>query len=705
MGRIRLLDREVSELIAAGEVIDRPASACKELLENAIDAGAHKIVIEIKNGGVAYLRVTDDGGGIAPEDVPLAFLRHATSKLSSAQELSEIRTMGFRGEALASIAAMARVELLTRTPGAQAGLRYGIEGGEETGSGPAGCPPGTSVILRDLFYNTPARMKFLKRDVSEAGAVAGVIEHAAVSHPDIAFHFIRDGKTLLQTPGNGRAEDAVYAVWGRDFFHSLVPAEYDAGGVRMKGFISKPAAGRGNRAMQHFFINSRPIRSKLLMAALEQGYRESMMKGKFPACVLDILLPPGVYDINVHPAKLEVRFADEKRVFDAVYYGVKSALLPLEPQGIAAQLSASEKAASPAPPSPEAQRHPLPGEKRPGAPLASSSKTGGEQAELSAFRISLEGAPIAQLLAAARQDFPAAGAESLEPEGAPGDVRPLEAAGARACAFKAGGGSAPSPEPGDYPLREPAGMSQRLAGWETLPACSRLAEGDSQQPMPGIGQPAQGPGQAAEASQPAAAQGSLFPEPDGGRFAGARLIGELFATYLLLECGEQLILIDKHAAHERLLYEKLKGGQRVERQVLLTPIPVQLPREQAALLLAEEKALSGLGFAVEDFGGGSLLIREIPTMLPLEDAAGSLQEIAQQLEEGGAGHVQRIDDIYHSMACKAAIKAHDRNDPLELQALIGLLNAHENVRFCPHGRPIAAAVSAAAIEKLFGRRA
>jgi DNA mismatch repair protein MutL len=652
LGKIHLLEKEVAELIAAGEVIDRPASACKELVENAMDAGAHKITVEIQGGGIRLLRVRDDGSGMDPEDVPLAFLRHATSKLQQAEELYRIRTMGFRGEALASIAAVARVELLTRPAGSETGMRYCIEGGEQTQSGPAGCPPGTTLTIRDLFYNTPARMKFLKRDTAEAGAVAGILEHAAVSRPDIAFTLIRDGKTVLQTPGNSRAQDAVYAVWGRDFFHSLVPLSYDAGGVRAQGFVSRPALGRGNRGMQHFFVNGRPIRSRLLTAALEQGYRESMMKGKFPACVVDILLPPGVYDINVHPAKLEVRFADEKRVFDALYYGVKSALLPLEPQGIEAILPAAAAPAVSAvlPEGPAVQQLPL---------------------QASAF----SAAP--------------AGPESALPKAAP----PLEPVLRQEIARNGGTLEVDAASyrgiPGKTPLQDLLAAAKKDfggTGEERAAAAREAADREAEK----------------KEAAPAKAENR---QKGAGRFAGARLIGELFYTYLLLECDEQLILIDKHAAHERLIYEKLKSEEKLESQLLLTPAAVTLPRRQAALLLEQQRTLHALGFSAEDFGDGSLLIREIPTMLPAEEAAASVMQIAQQLEDGAdTPHVQQLDALYHSMACKAAIKAHDRNGPLELQALLALLNEHEGVRFCPHGRPIAAVISAAQIEKLFGRR-
>ena len=637
----------MAELIAAGEVIDRPASACKELVENAMDAGAHKITAEIQGGGIQLLRVCDDGGGIAPEDVPLAFLRHATSKLQQAGDLYRIRTMGFRGEALASIAAMARVELITRTAGSETGMRYCMEGGEQTACGPAGCPAGTTVTVRDLFYNTPARMKFLKRDTSEAGAVAGVLEHAAVSRPDIAFTLIRDGRIILQTPGNSRAQDAVYAVWGRDFFHSLAPLSHDAAGIRVQGFISKPALGRGNRGMQHFFVNGRPIRSRLLTAALEQGYRESVMKGKFPACVVDILLPPGVYDINVHPAKLEVRFADEKRVFDALYYGVKSALLPLEPQGIEAILPAAP-AAVPAEPPKETVLQQL--------PVLPERPVGGKTA------IPKAPAPSEPVL---RQETAQNGC-ALE----------VDAASYRGIS-------------GKTPLQDllAAAAKKFQESGEEKPAADREPVGEKKH----------------EEAGPFPAEGA---QKASGRFAGARLIGELFSTYLLLEGGEQLILIDKHAAHERLLYERFKSEEKIESQLLIAPVSVTLPRGQAALLLEQQETLRALGFLAEDFGDGSLLIREIPTMLPAEEAASGIAQIAQQLEDGaGTPHVQQLDALYHSMACKAAIKAHDRNDPLELQALIELLIEHEEVRFCPHGRPVAVSISGAQIEKLFGRRA
>ena len=326
MGRIHVLDQHVAELIAAGEVVERPSSVIKELLENAVDAGATSVTVEIKHGGVSYLRVTDNGCGIAREDVPVAFLRHATSKVNSQKDLEGILTLGFRGEALASIAAVARVELLTRVGDALEGTRYVISGGEEESCEPAGCPAGTTIVVRDLFYNTPARMKFLKKDVVEGNAVASVLDKLALSHPEIAFRFLRDGKEGLRTPGNGKLRDAIYAVYGREFTQGLIPVDYSYGGVTVKGFISKPAAARPNRSMQNFFLNGRYVKSRTAMVALEEAYKGSLMVGKLPACVLHLTIASQAVDVNVHPAKIEVRFVNEKPLFDCVYHGVKTAL-------------------------------------------------------------------------------------------------------------------------------------------------------------------------------------------------------------------------------------------------------------------------------------------------------------------------------------------------------------------------------------------
>ncbi len=602
-GKIQLLDKVTAELIAAGEVIDRPASVIKELCENALDAGTTQLTVEIQRGGVTFMRVTDNGSGIEPEDIRTAFLRHATSKLRSAADLGNLMSLGFRGEALASIAAMCRVEVLSRVPGQEEGVRYCIEGGAETECSPAGCPEGTTIVVRDIFYNTPARMKFLKKDTAEGGAVEEAVERLAVINPRVSVRFLREGKCVLQTPGNNRPEDAVYAVWGREFYQTLTPVRFEGRGIRVRGFVSKPGHDRGSRSMQHFFLNGRPIRSRLCMAALEEAYRTRIMKGRFPACVLDLRMPPGVCDVNVHPAKLEVRFAEEKAVFDAVYYAVLSAFTGLEQQGVSVRLP-GETASAPAREAPAPPPEPV------------------------------RAAPVLVQPALPRPLPPRPAVPASVPE---------------------------------WVQKTPPELRQAPAPMELEPA-----------PPP----------QTSPSS----------------RYAGARLIGEWLRTYILLECGEKLILIDKHAAHERLLYEELRAKNEVRRQALLEPLTIHLPGSEYAAALGNRETLARLGFGVEDFGEGCVAVREIPTMLTLSAAAESVMQLCERLAAGeGVPGVDAIDDLLHTIACKAAVRAHDETSPEELSALIRLLDEHEDVRFCPHGRPIAVVLTRAQVEKLFGR--
>ena len=643
MARIQVLDEAVSELIAAGEVIERPASIVKELLENAIDAGASAVTVEIKQGGVGFIRITDDGSGIEPEDVPTAFLRHATSKVHSREDLAGIGTLGFRGEALASVCAVARVELLTKTAGSALGCRYVIHGGKEQSCEEAGCPNGTTIIVRDLFYNVPARLKFLKKDTSEGNAVQGIVEKIALSHPEISFKLIKENRTVLHTPGDGTLLSAVYAVFGREFSSSLLPVDYTHGGMTVTGFVSKPAAARNNRSMQHFFVNRRYVRSRTCVAALEEGYKHAIMVGKFPACVLNLTLDCRAVDVNVHPAKTEVRFVQERPVFEAVYFAVKSAL---DQQDI---LKEKHEPAS------------------------------GQPGLLSAFRET----PAQQTRLPAR---PAARPEE--------HFQRMDAAG-----WKQGMGKTlrepgpvyhaaeqKSPPARPQPRREePAEpvLPKTEFSFLTERSFARQAE-----PEPAPPPPVEAP-----------------PLPEEETTAQIRLIGELFGTYILFEVEDRFVMLDKHAAHERILYEQLRERIRLkESQILLAPVPVPLSREEADALLENRELAASMGFRLEE-EGGVLRILEAPLILCQYDLAGIVEDLARNIQLCRMDVTpQRFDDLLHSMACRAAIKAHADNTPEELEELARQVYFDQKIRHCPHGRPVGITMSRYEIEKKFGRQ-
>ncbi|WP_457790278.1 DNA mismatch repair endonuclease MutL [Anaeromassilibacillus sp. SJQ-5] len=634
MPHIQVLDKHTAELIAAGEVVERPSSVVKELLENTIDAGATMVAVEIQNGGVTYIRITDNGAGIAREDVPTAFLRHATSKVRREEDLEAIGTLGFRGEALASIAAVSRVELLTCAAGETAGTRYTLEGGEDGHLEDTGCPQGTTIVVRDLFYNVPARMKFLKKDVSEANAVAGVVDRIALSHPEVSFRFIRDGREELLTPGDSQLRSCIYAVLGKEFSDSLLPVDYTLGGVHVHGFASKPAASRANRTMQHFFINGRYVKTRTAMAALEQAYKGAIMVGKFPACVLHLDMPPETVDANVHPAKIEVRFINEKPVFDAVYHGLKSAL---------AAGDVPKQAVLPVRPAvgqPQAEQlHMEP----PAAPRSPASHID-----------AILDKPPAQPTA------PAPAVPSAPPAARP---RPVLRDGTDAPYYAAPSylniertsvqpAAAPEPPPAPPPVREE-------------PAAPPPAE---------------------KASEPVV------------------YVGEVFHTYVIAQMGESLYVIDKHAAHERLLYNQLKATPHNDAQMLLEPVSVPLGREEYAAVTAELETLGAAGFEVEDFGGSTVLVRAVPLILSGCDAAAAIQEIAGGFVSGKRElTMDKLDWIYHSSACRAAVKAGDSSRPEELRQLAERVLQNDDIRYCPHGRPVCFELTRRELEKQFGR--
>lgn len=658
MAKIQVLERHVAELIAAGEVVERPSSVIKELFENAVDAGSSRVTVEIQNGGVTYMSVTDDGCGIAAEDVPTAFLRHATSKVRTEEDLTAIGTLGFRGEALASVAAVSRVELLTAAEGEPCGTRYRIEGGDEVLNEEAARPRGTTIVVRDLFYNVPARMKFLKKDVGEGNAVSGVMERLALSHPEVSVRFVRDGREEFLTPGNGDLKGAVYAVLGREFTASLIPVDYTLNGVSVSGYIGKPSASRANRTMQQFYINGRYVKSKTMMAALEQGFKGNLMVGRFPVCVLQLTMPPEAVDANVHPAKLEVRFIQEKPVFDAVYYGVRSALN-----------AGDRKVPSPAAARPQETETPR-----------------GEQlffrtAEKQPQAVPAMAAPAA---ASTPQTPPPAArfAGSEEPEVAVPPAAPF----VKRAELSAG--------------REPLYLRDAVSGGApaVIPASlSMPAKAVSAPAAPAKPPQAESLPEKTERQEP---EVTVSAEPE----RPIRFVGEVFETYILVEYDGALYVIDKHAAHERILYNEGRGAGGVERQLLLAPISVPLRREEYEVLIEEKDALLAAGFETEDFGGKTLLLRSVPVILTGCDPVDVLQEIAGGLLSGKREITTAKQEwIAHSVACRAAVKAGNKNNPEELLALAKRVLTDDAVRYCPHGRPVCFRRTKREIEKLFGR--
>ncbi len=674
MGKINVLDKHVAELIAAGEVVERPSSVIKELVENAVDAGATVLTVEIKNGGTTFMRVTDNGCGIAREDVPVAFLRHATSKVKEQDDLENISTLGFRGEALASIAAVARVEVLTRTAEELAGTRYVISGGEEESCEDAGCAQGTTFVVRDLFYNTPARMKFLKKDVTEANAVAAVMDRLALSHPEVSVRFIRDGKETLHTPGDGKLKSAVYAVFGKEFTAGLMPVAYECGGVEVSGFVSKPANARPNRSMQHFFLNGRYVKSRTAMVALEEAFKGSLMVGKVPACVLHLRISYGAVDVNVHPAKIEVRFLNERPIFDAVYHGVKTALNQWDTPNV---MKLDRPAPAPFPQTRTVEQLPLQKEEpvaaNQNAPVQRENPVTPEQS-----------VPIVHSTMPVAADKPISIVDRLYGPLEPLPDNALHDSGVpfpRLHSYGANMRCADIPGPED----EKQSVGPILQEQNT-PEPEKLEEK----------QPSFAPEETGESEPALPAQEKKLP---------ARLVGEAFGTYIILERGDELVLIDKHAAHERMLYEELKacGGQAAS-QMLLQPVTVTLEKNEYAAVLNALELYEQAGFELEDFGAGTVLARSAPLILGGEDVADAVMEIAGYLANSKNDlTTERLDWLYHNVACRAAVKAGDESKPEELLALADRLEQNPQIRYCPHGRPVSILLKKRDLEKQFGR--
>ena len=654
MPQIQCLPPHVADLIAAGEVVERPASVMKELLENAIDAGASAIVAEIERGGLTYIRITDNGCGIPAEQLPTAFLRHATSKLRSAADLAAIGTLGFRGEALAAIAAVSRVDIFSRSAGEDMGAALHLEGGIPGQTEPTGCPEGTTICVRDLFYNTPARMKFMKKDSAEGTAVSGVVQHLALSHPDVSFKLIRDGQEVLHTPGDGQLLSAVYAAMGRDFALGLLPISGSGGDVKVEGFVTKPLNGHGSRGKQVFFVNDRFVKSQLLTAALEEAYKNQLLKGRFPGCVLHVTLPTDMVDVNVHPAKTVVKFVSDKTVFDAVYYTILDAL--------------------------NAEKAPQRAEKEPS---------------------------FFQKMTA--QEFKAKAAAPVE------EKKPLGSFVSRPAALATKNvirDSAPTKAADSVPA-----MAQRPHSAETVYVRDVAA-----QPEQPIVTASPLTGRTYEITPPEKAEtpAEVIPEPvqeaipmpqepeqqtmEPVKEAPWRMVGEVLKTYIICEDEHDTVwLIDKHAAHERLRFDALKANrQPLMAQPLLTPVTVELEAEAYAAALDNLSLLQEFGFVCEDFGGGTVLIREVPADILAADAAVTLEELAQKLALGRADPEGARDELLHTMACKSAIKAGMTTDATELAALVEKVQSGE-ILYCPHGRPVKYKLSKYDIEKMFKR--
>lgn len=642
MPEIQILSPHLADLIAAGEVVERPASVVKELVENAFDAGARAVTVELRGGGATYLRVTDDGCGMAPEDAGIAFLRHATSKLHDEQGLEAIGTMGFRGEALAAISAVSHITLTTRQRGAAAGTHMTLDAGDIQDMYETGCPEGTTMIVRDLFFNTPARRKFLKSDRAEGAACAAAALRCALGRPDVSVRCIRDGEEVFFSPGDNKLDSCVYSLLGRDLAMSLLPCAGEADGVRVHGFISSPAAGRGSRAQQYFFCNGRWIKSAALQAALEQAYRNTLLVGRFPACVLYVELSCAAVDVNVHPAKTEVKFTHERAVFDAVYYGARAAL-EAEKEPVA---TLSKTAAKPEP-APKAD---------PFVPAAPKAAPAAAQHPP---------APAAPTFAPARTYAPAAPAEE-------------------AVAFRS-----PTASAFAAPCVTPAPVF-------TAPA--RPAPGTLPEPVVPVAQPAQ------TAIEPEPVIPSPLERAAPPAEPPARLIGEAMHTYILVEKGETLILIDKHAAHERINFDRLRQSPAdIPSQTLLEPLPFTPDASDADVLQQYGDVLAELGFTLEPFGRNDYILRGVPAQLDAADALPALEEICAQLRHGVRMDAQSVrDEVLKTVACKAAIKAGWQTEPEELLRLADAVCAGE-VRYCPHGRPVAVTLTRRELDKLFKR--
>ena len=709
MAVIHVLDKHTAELIAAGEVVERPASVVKELLENSIDAGATQVTVNIESGGVKLIEISDNGTGIDAEYIPTAFIRHATSKIEKPDDLNSIHTLGFRGEALASIASVARVELLTRTEVDEFATCYRIAGGEERGREPAARAVGPTIRVQDLFYNTPARMKFLKKDSSEGTFVADNVGHVALSHPEVSVKFIREGKLQYVTPGDGQLRSAAYAVLGREFSRDLIEVHSEEGLYRVTGLITPPKSCRASRSMQHFYINGRYVRNRTIMAGMEMAFKGTTMQGKFPGGILLLEMPTDLVDVNVHPAKIEARFARENDVFDVIYHAVKLALAQPGTGERRFTFEADEKEKTEKENDTQSENTVknnhftglsavIPGQATPGTLPAQHWQASAPQrsadAPVPTPAFTADNPPVqpAQPARAAaavpswRQSAPVE--DILDPVVTLHSPEKLDATEVQIAPqpFRAAAAETQldvHPETdttADPPL-------DHMAAWNTMPVAPEI-------------EAATAPYQPVQSEQP---EQLGFDVPQGKE--PLRYVGEVFRTYILAERGDELCLIDKHAAHERQLYEKLAANYgNVPSQLLLQPAAIDLSAEEKQALLENQPLLENAGLDVADFGGSTVLLRAVPADVEPQNAEDLLVEIADRLLKGSRDALnEHTEWVLHSISCRAAIKAGDKSSPQELMALAEKILSGEVPPFCPHGRPCVLKLTRKELEKQFGR--
>ena len=646
MSKVKVLDQHVANMIAAGEVVENPASVVKELLENAIDAKSSSVTVEIQNGGISYIRITDDGIGMERDDAKCAFLRHATSKISNADDLECIHTLGFRGEALAAISSVSKIDLITKTADSDMGIALRVEAGKVIRESESGCPDGTTIVVRELFYNTPARMRFLKKDATEAAAVESVVKSAALSHPEVSVKFIKDGRDILHTPGDGVVKSCMYALFGRDFANGMLDVECVERGMKVTGFASTPIASRGNRTLQFFFVNGRPVKSRMLSVALDNAYKERIMKGRFPTCVLMLDIPLGQVDVNVHPAKTEVKFARERDVFDIVYFGVKSALEKSEKREIK-------------------------------PPMAINRPDPVDNITEQQTRIELSPPEVKR---EEKKDYVTPREKIISPEEIKKDISPNferrnheERVMLRSPIFER---LVRRPEEKEETVIPKKRTQENVVNDEVETLTAVLPE---------------------EKETPVCEKKEIEPI--------IKFVGETMNTYIIVEKDETVIFIDKHAAHERIIFEKLKAEKgAVQSQILLTPEIVETDKTLVPILIENREELLSLGFDVDDFGDGRIVISAIPDGIDTSDAVAILDSLSETMKGGARPALPEImAETMYSVACKAAIKAGQKNSPEELMSLAKRVLLSDDIRYCPHGRPVMFEMSKTELEKKFKR--
>lgn len=698
MGVINVLDKHIAELIAAGEVVERPSSVIKELVENSIDAGAKNVTVEIKNGGTTFMRVADDGCGIYRDDIKKAFLRHATSKVKTANDLDSIATLGFRGEALASISAVSRLQVITKNENEDIGSCYEIEGGEEISLEDAGCPTGTTFVIRDLFYNIPARSKFLKKDVAEGNAVSALMDKIVLSHPEVAFTFIRDGKQVLRTFGDGKLLSAIYSVFGKDFAKGLIPVDYTLDSVSVKGYISKPINARPNRNMQNFFINGRFVKTRTGMAALEEAYKGSIMVGKFPSAVLQLTVPYEIIDVNVHPAKIEVRFINERPVFDAIYHAVKSAL---QQGDVRKQVTFKENTAF------------------------NEIKKVNPFTNAQAVFSKAESKPPVNNVKPAEQKVKAYEPKPYNPFDEL-DLKDEKPKSMSIDDLKMADSSDPFEIYSKQAIRKNTELEQKKADFskQKFEKAEQLILKAAQQednlpkqenPVNEVIVEEKKPYKEVVMTKEEKPQTEIFKDKKDKNDTitelpkeqtKLRFLGEAFDTYIIVEKNDsEILIIDKHAAHERIIYEKLKANADKQNvQYLLAPVTVTLDKTDYDAAISNLDMFAKCSFDVEDFGNGTLLVRSAPQYLAATEIADCIAEMSGYIASGKKDiYAEKMNWFYHNVSCRSAIKAGNKSTVQELMDIAWTLEKNPQIKYCPHGRPICIVMTKYEIEKQFGR--